>query len=406
MVYQLIVIGPDAAKRQGALVNAFDLAVVDMGLTPSVDCSVLGTSNGSLGTIDFTMAPVAIWCGKESASVDPAELQILTRLLSEGHPVFPVVPSVKRYKESVPTELLPINGQEWADLAAVVSNIMQAFRLLPRYRRVFISYRRDESRSVAIQLFHALQERRYDAFLDTASIEAGAKFQAELHDQLVDVDLVILLHTASALNSEWVYEEIINAQRRGTEVLEMRWPNVKPARDMAFSRAFPLQDPDDLNWNANREAGRLEEDDELSADCIERVVPAIEQARLRSVANRRYRIVRQLLEDAADASLAAAFLPAGDNSISLPLPHVTVYRGDGQAVVGRLLPCDRTPRSTDLQAGFDSLSHLSDGPGSARLIFDDIGVQEETIRHLRWLNSLLPMQSLSTRDAATWLGGR
>jgi len=41
---------------------------------------------------------------------------------------------------------------------------------LPAQRRVFVSYRRNESRDAAVQLFEELSARQFDVFLDTHSV--------------------------------------------------------------------------------------------------------------------------------------------------------------------------------------------------------------------------------------------
>jgi len=60
---------------------------------------------------------------------------------------------------------------------------------------VFVSYRRDESRTGAVQLHDELSARGGDVFLDTHDIIPGDLFQEMLWHRLADCDVVIMLGT-------------------------------------------------------------------------------------------------------------------------------------------------------------------------------------------------------------------
>lgn len=82
-------------------------------------------------------------------------------------------------------------------------------------RLVFIRYRRDESRAVAEQLYHAFDQRAFDVFLDTHSVRGGSEFQSVLWDRMADADPLVLIDTPRALSSRWVREELARAQADG-----------------------------------------------------------------------------------------------------------------------------------------------------------------------------------------------
>ena len=106
--------------------------------------------------------------------------------------MLPLVEDPNHYRANVPESLHPINGLSWTDPEAP-ADVLRSFRLTRELRKAFISYKRSDSQPVADALYGALNARKYSAFLDTASVESGTRFQDVLWDRLADMDLVILL---------------------------------------------------------------------------------------------------------------------------------------------------------------------------------------------------------------------
>ena len=82
--------------------------------------------------------------------------------------------SLNNVSAELPECLRPINAMALApgdsSLAKPVGAALQCLGLLPAQRRVFVSYRRNESRDAAVQLFEELSARQFDVFLDTHSV--------------------------------------------------------------------------------------------------------------------------------------------------------------------------------------------------------------------------------------------
>jgi hypothetical protein len=366
-----------------------------MELSPGTDSRVLDAPNDIRMAINSDSIPVAVWCGRELAaneSEDTEQIGFAQRLLDKGNPVFPVVDDFAVFSSKVPKALHAINGEIWNNLDAVVANLLSGFGLVRQQRRIFISYKRDESIDVAIQLFKELQLRKYDVFLDSASIEAGCAFQDQLHSKLANVDLVVLLHTKTALDSTWVYEELVAAQERGTEVLEVLWPDEKPYPEMSLGFLFELLD-NDLDSNTPC----------LTQSCVERLLPEIEKSRIRSVRTRRDRIIRQLNQDAKDIGLSMTYCPAGSDT--LPLPHVSLWQAASASPVAVLLTADGTPDCQELYSRKRALNDAHHPTDGARLVYDQIGVLAGQVQTLDWLNQHLDMKSVSVQEARRWMNG-
>jgi hypothetical protein len=201
--------------------------------------------------------PAGVWFGGTETS-DQADLDILEKLLQENLPVFPVIDKLDNYKQLVPASLHRINGHVWESAdpqvdpkggATLVTNILGALWLTRLQRQAFISYKRDDTRGVAIQLFHALSQSGYQPFLDLWSIDSGVAFQDALWERMADIDLLIFLDSVHALSSRWVHEELARAHALGLGVLQLVWPNHRRTQDTEFSDWIPLEPADLRLWD-------------------------------------------------------------------------------------------------------------------------------------------------------------
>lgn len=117
---------------------------------------------------------------------------------------------------------------------------LQCLGLLPEQRRVFISYKRDDSRDVAVQLFEELSARQFDVFLDTHSVGVAVDFQAMLWHRLCDSDVVVMLDTPGFFDSRWSRAEWGRATDKHISILQVLWPGHKPSRFSALATSMPL----------------------------------------------------------------------------------------------------------------------------------------------------------------------
>ncbi len=390
--YQLILLGPDATNRQQTFSEELNKGIQNLGLDPATDCEILSYDDVvSNKEIRWNNAPVFVWCGAENHYANmSAQADLAMKALKAGNPVFAVVDNLDQppFSKQVPQVLASFNGMVWERLPELVTHVLQAFGMFRRGKRTFISYRRKESREIAVQLFDVLQHRGYDVFLDTASIAPGREVQQDLKARLADVDVVILLHTADAFDSAWVYEEILDAQLRGTEVLDVRWPNIKPMADLKLSEPFELSSPDILTQVSltNDSALRMTLQTQLSRDCVKRLLPEIEAARIRSVRTRRDRIVRQLAEDAVQVGMEAVFCPTGSKALAA-IPHVMIREAGSQSIKGLTFVSDGIPVSRDIHSRTRKVADSPPlAPDRTRIVYDEFGVLVDDLDHLDWLN--------------------
>lgn len=144
------------------------------------------------------------------------DLQKIKRLIDDGTMILPIYFTENNFEEQVPVCLHKQNGMVYEERKndKIVNLILEAFSLLRSSRKIFISYKRSESSSVAIQLYEALEKNNFDAFLDIHSILPGKSFQDELWNSMTDCDTIIILNTPGFLSSEWCKEEIAEANSK------------------------------------------------------------------------------------------------------------------------------------------------------------------------------------------------
>lgn len=163
--------------------------------------------------------------GPNGANIDIAEI-----VDQQAIPILPVASSSGAVAAEVPQSLRAINCLflDTAPLERVFSALLECVGLLPRQRRVFLSYRRAETAAAAVQLFAELSARQFEVFLDTHSIGAGVDFQEQLWHQLSDVDVLLMLESPGYFASRWTDAEYGRALAKGIGVLRVQWPDATP----------------------------------------------------------------------------------------------------------------------------------------------------------------------------------
>jgi hypothetical protein len=155
----------------------------------------------------------------------------LNTLLRDGVPVLPVASADGQVNAEIPAQLRPLNCLTYATHGPqrISTALLECVGLLPRQRRVFVSYRRDDARQAALQLFNVFSARLFDVFLDTHGIAPAEDFQAVLWHRLCDSDALVMLDRPGYFESRWTSAEFGRALAKGISVLRIGWPNVNPS---------------------------------------------------------------------------------------------------------------------------------------------------------------------------------
>lgn len=319
-------------------------------------------------------------------------LDILDKLLSDASLILPIVDDIKKYTASTPAQLHNINGFELPSAIAIeplVSIALEGLGLLRTGRRLFISYKRDESTSVAMQLYEQLEKNGFDVFLDTHSIRPAEPFQDELWHRLADTDIVVLLNTPGFLKSQWTTEELAKANAMQIGILQLLWPTHRMEVTSVLSIPFQLEATDFGSSLYSDSKSYLVE------NVINRIVEQAEFLRARSLAARQDNLVTEFMTAAKKTGVNADLHPQkfiqakksnGDDIILIPtvgVPHAFTYNRSDELV--QTLKMAKKP--------------------SVYLLYDHINIRDKWLRHLDWLDCHLPIQGIKIVNIEAWLKG-
>ena len=382
--YQVILLGPWSEYRDDLVVKVKE-RIADLGLQS--DSTQFIDELSFLSLYKSNSPSVCVYFGDTSSL---PHQNIIAELQRDAVYLLPVVQNLWSYETKVPASLQRINGFELPNnsrLDELASRAMEALSLLRSTRRLFISYRRKESRSVAIQLYEHLDRCGFDVFLDTHSVRPGEPVQDELWHRLVDTDVVVLLDTPGFLGSRWTKEELAKASAMSIGVVQLIWPG--HTQDPYTSLCFPFA----LN-TGSFVSGKVVEDGALLTDaCLDSVASAVESWRARSLAARQDNIIQEFTSAATSLGKTASLQPE---------KYITIQDSSGGLVM--IIPTIGIPDSLAYNRTEDAMAAmLGSKPAAAFILFDHNNIREAWQNHLAWLDGYLPVKSIKIQDATGWL---
>lgn len=221
------------------------------------------------------------------SGAEPSDLGVISDLCRHSMPVIPAIRVGGSFGNEIPEPLRNANGlrlrADDPELTELAVALLECVGLLRRQRRVFVSYRRIESRFAALQLHDRLSARGFDVFLDTHDIRPGEPFQDVLWNRLCDSDVMVMLDTPTYFESKWTRQEIGRARAKEIQVLRVVWPNHTPSKLTDMSETIYL-DQSEL----------IGADGPLIEETADAIVLAVENLRSRSIASRYMSITGKL----------------------------------------------------------------------------------------------------------------
>lgn len=317
----------------------------------------------------------------------------LAKLIRDSTTIIPCVDDLEDASTKLPVAISHINafkidgGDE--SIGRLATLILENFRLLRSDRRIFISYKRNESQAIAVQLYEALDIAGFDAFLDTRSVPLAADFQSVLWHRMADSDIVILLDTPRFRQSHWTQLELSQANATNIQILHLLWPSVKADPASAFSEFDKLQSSD------FKSRARTGEQARFSAGAIHRIIGKAESLRARALAARHRSLIDNFCDQAREQK-AKAIAVQPERYIALELAH-----GEHVAVV----PTIGIPRADRYQEMDTALQEKGNAAKKIWLLYDERGILQDWLAHLDWLNSHLPVVSVQVSNCTARLRG-
>lgn len=317
-------------------------------------------------------------------------LEIVQKLKHDANMILPVVSSAVNFRSATPEILHGINAFRLTNagkLEQLVSAILEGFSLLRKSRRVFISYCRNESTGVAIQLYETLSKHGFDVFLDTHSIQYVEDFQEVLWHRMVDTDVVIALNTPNFMNTTWTAQEFAKANALSIGILQLIWP------ENTTQKAADLTTPIFLKANCFRKNSFKTQKATLKKKELEVIVEKVESLRARNLAARQDNIITEFIDAANKYSIKTDLQPE-------KIIQVEDCKGE-QCIV---IPTVGVPQSFNYSHSQDLIERIeSDKINTAFILFDHRNIREKWIQHLDWLDGHLPIKTLKTTNVEKWI---
>lgn len=382
-VYHVIFLGHLDA-RQTAIIDALRARAIDLGLNTG---SIGFLTAGDVLERDTAIPAIGIYLGHGSALQDTDEV---AELIDGSIPIAPIVSRVEAVSEELPPQLRHINalalGEGVAGINRAASLVFETFRLLRGERRLFISYRRIDSQSLADRLYDEFDKRGFDVFIDTRAVPPAEDFQSVLWHRMSDADVVVLIDTEGFRESRWTTAELARANATNIQILHLLWPGQEEDKNSALSHFFPLL-PGDFSDRVPANGASITD------ATVARICDEAEILRARAIAARHAYLVDSFCDAARDVGLTPAVQP--ERWISLPAK-------DGRTLA--VVPVVGLPTSTRLNEVFDAI----DDAGTTRdrwIVFDNRGLLDTWLKHLDWLNVHLPIRAVWVSNAPDQLKG-
>ncbi|MGE4305678.1 MAG: toll/interleukin-1 receptor domain-containing protein [Novosphingobium sp.] len=378
-VYELGILGVASDAERQALAETIGRLVADFGL--AVGSEVILHDGMTAGGRDKHAAFAAAYFG----GLNYGDVDIAREVARASVPIIPTIGQNDDIRACIPDFLQATNvlrrradDRELTELAVA---LLECVGLLRRQRRVFVSYRRIESRAAAMQLHDVLTARGFDVFLDTHDIRPGEPFQEVLWHRLCDSDVMVMLDTPTYFESKWTRQEIGRARAKEIHVLRVVWPDHKPSRLTDMAETVYL-DRDELKG----------QDGPIVDEAADSIVLAVESLRSRSIASRYMSITGRLRAEV--------------EKIGATIEGVGAHR----AISVRLLddhklwvyPVVGIPTAEMLNNVVDKATR-ADQQGTPILLYDHIGIGELWAAHLKWLDeNIRAVRALKVLEAG-WI---
>ncbi|MCF5894762.1 toll/interleukin-1 receptor domain-containing protein [Aeromonas veronii] len=283
-------------------------------------------------------------------------------LMINGISVIPVISQINSVAQELPLALQVLNCFSYVGDGPqrLTTTILECLGLLPKQRKVFVSYRRNESRNAALQLFDVFSHHQYEVFLDTHSIKPGEVFQSTLWHNLCDCDVMVMLDTQNYFDSRWTSAEFGRALAKGISILRVGWPNVPISKKLQTALDIQLEHVD-----LNIESGHISETKTAN------ICRSVEILRSKSHAVRKLNLFSNIQKSVA--LIGGEILSVGAN--------MTIYAELHGKQRLTITPHVGIPTSYSLHDAIDKSSN-----SKAVIVYDEVGLDEKLKEHLSWLD--------------------
>jgi hypothetical protein len=381
-LYELAILGSPTQAERETLTSTLASMVKDFDLQVGSDVIVHD------GESVASRVPGNAFCAVYFGGDLEADLAVAQKLVESSIPIIPTVGPSGNFGTDIPGPLQSANGLKRRGddecLTELAAAALECVGLLRAQRRVFVSYRRTESRTAALQMHDLLNARGFDVFLDTHDIRPGDSFQEVLWHRLVDSDVMVMLDTPTYFGSRWTRQEIGRARAKDIQVIRVIWPHHTPTRLTDMSETVYL-DPEEL----------LGVDGPIVDVTANSIVLRVERLRSMSIAARYMSITGKLRADVEKIGGAIEGIGAHRAMAVRILNNKLVW---AYPVVG--IPTAETLNDIVKKA------KRAEQDSSPILVYDHIGIRPGWIEHLSWLDEQIKsVRAIRVSEAGWALAG-
>ncbi|EPO2451367.1 toll/interleukin-1 receptor domain-containing protein [Providencia rettgeri] len=381
-IYEFAILGNASFDHRQMLKTAIEDVISEFDLR--IDNEIKIYDANTVGQRNKTSAFAAVYFG----SIPQIDIEAAALIHDDSVPIIPVVSSFDLFSEYIPDFLQPINGyclnQQDPEMKKLANLMMECAGLLREQRRVFVSYRRTESRDAALQIHDVLIAKGFDVFLDTHDIRSGECFQDALWHKLCDSDVLIMLDTPTYFESKWTRQEIGRALAKDIHVLRVVWPNHQPSKLTELAETVYLTD-DDLENNIGP----------IVLKKIDEIAIKLESIRSRSIAARYMSITGRLRAEVE--KIGATYEGVGAHRA------IAIRLLDGRKLW--VYPIVGVPTAETLN-DIATKAQSNASKEAPVLVYDDIGIRKAWSEHLQWLDeNIKSVRGLKITQAGWALAG-
>jgi hypothetical protein len=383
--YQLIILGTTENPIVKEILSQIETKITDLKLPKNI-LNIINRDNIDTEYVGNQPA-FSIYFGDKEGKFN--DLDITKKLIEDGTMVLPIF--YTDFSKEIPKILENQNGIQFDnnELDRIANIVLQAFELLRNTRKVFISYKRSESTSVAIQMYEALESHNFDVFLDTHSIEKGEPFQDELWHRMTDCDVILLLNTPGFLESHWCKKELAVAGSKQIGIVQLIWPNHTIESISHLSYPLKLKKSDFENGIYNDK-----DNSKLNNTKVREIIQQVESVRARNLASRQDNLITEFRKIAKQCG----------RNITIQPERFLTEELSGKNII--YIPTIGIPQSTDCQSA-EIRHEFEKDPNNTciRLIYDDLRIRDKWLKHLDWLNDNFKKDilTLKKQDFEKWL---
>lgn len=374
-LYELAVLGVPSTEQLASITAAFKQAASQFKLSSGEEIKLL-VKPETFRPDQRTCAAAIYFGGAGGADIDLSKVIDVKTL-----PILPVASTATSVSCEIPVCLRGLNCMfsDKSSTDRIFATLLECVGLLPRQRRVFLSYKRDEATAAAVQLFSELSSRQFEVFLDTQGIGAGVDFQEALWHQLCDVDVLVMLETPGYFNSRWTSAEYGRALSKGIGLLRVQWPDSTPSTHTATASRVEIVPCE------------LLVDGSLTNIAINRISEQLEAVRSLSHATRQLSMITAI--QSAVEQVEGSLVGVGANRVM----HLKLRSGRDILVQ----PTIGIPTSLTLQDMLDRAGEID-----SAIVYDHFGMKKSWQAHLDWLASKVTGSRWMKRTDVAWdIGG-